>query len=86
MINNRDKGISIIFPDGSYEKCRLLSETAVHDLGLDSVCRKLSLIRYERCRYKIDSMLKTKEDIILILITQKWMIQNLIREVHTLSV
>ena len=42
MINNRDKGISIIFPDGSYENCRLLSETAVHDLGLDSVCRKLS--------------------------------------------
>ena len=42
MINNRDKGISIIFPDGSYEKCKVLSETAVHDLGLDSVCRKLS--------------------------------------------
>ena len=42
MINNKDKGISIIFPDGSYEKCKVLSETAVHDLGLDSVCRKLS--------------------------------------------
>ena len=42
MINNRDKGISIIFPDGSYENCKVLSETAVHDLGLDSVCRKLS--------------------------------------------
>ena len=42
MINSKDKGISIIFPDGSYEKCKVLSETAVHDLGLDSVCRKLS--------------------------------------------
>ena len=42
MITNKDKGISIIFPDGSYEKCKLLSETAVHDLGLDSVCKKLS--------------------------------------------
>ena len=42
MINNKDKGISIIFPDGSYEKCKVLSETAVHDLSLDSVCRKLS--------------------------------------------
>ena len=42
MINSKDKGISIIFPDGSYENCKVLSETAVHDLGLDSVCRKLS--------------------------------------------
>ena len=42
MITNKDKGISIIFPDGSYENCKLLSETAVHDLGLDSVCKKLS--------------------------------------------
>ena len=42
MINNKDKGISIIFPDGSYDTCKVLSEAAVHDLGLDSVCRKLS--------------------------------------------
>lgn len=39
---SKDKGISIIFPDGSYDKCNVLSESAVHDLGLDSVCRKLS--------------------------------------------
>ena len=42
MINNRDKGVSIVFPDGSYDSCRVLSESAVHDLGLDSVCRRLS--------------------------------------------
>ena len=42
MINNRDKGVSIVFPNGSYDSCRVLSESAVHDLGLDSVCRKLS--------------------------------------------
>ena len=42
MINNRDKGVSIVFPNGSYDSCRVLSESAVHDLGLDSVCRRLS--------------------------------------------
>ena len=39
---SKDKGISIIFPDGSYDKCKVLSDSAVHDLGLDSVCKKLS--------------------------------------------
>lgn len=42
MVGGKDKGISIIFPDGSYDRCKVLSESAVHDLGLDSVCRKLS--------------------------------------------
>ena len=42
MINNNGKGVSIIFPDGCYDSCRVLSESAIHDLGLDSVCRKLS--------------------------------------------
>ncbi|MBO4278735.1 MAG: hypothetical protein J5891_02875 [Spirochaetales bacterium] len=42
MINNKDKGISIIFPEGSYDNCKVLPETAVHDLGLDSVCKRLS--------------------------------------------
>ncbi len=42
MISSKEKGISIIFPDGSYDKCNVLSESAVHDLGLDSVCKKLS--------------------------------------------
>ena len=42
MINNNGKGVSIVFPDGCYDGCRVLSESAIHDLGLDSVCRKLS--------------------------------------------
>ena len=42
MAINKEKGISIIFPEGSYDNCKVLSEAAVHDLGLDSVCRKLS--------------------------------------------
>ena len=42
MINNNGKGVSIVFPDGCYDSCRVLSESAIHDLGLDSVCRKLS--------------------------------------------
>ena len=37
-----NKGLSIVFPEGSYDKCRVLSETAVHDLGLDVICRGLS--------------------------------------------
>lgn len=36
------KGISIIFPKGSYDRCRTLSDTAVHDLGLDVICNGLS--------------------------------------------
>ena len=36
------KGISIIFPNGSYDRCRTLSDTAVHDLGLDVICNGLS--------------------------------------------
>lgn len=36
------KGISILFPGDSYDRCRVLSESAVHDLGLDSVCGKIS--------------------------------------------
>ncbi|MBR6084431.1 MAG: hypothetical protein IKP61_02300 [Spirochaetales bacterium] len=39
---SKDKGISIIFPEGSYDRCKVLSEVAVHDLGLDSVCKRLS--------------------------------------------
>ena len=39
---NGKERISIVFPSGSYEKCRELSETAVHDLGLDVICRGLS--------------------------------------------
>ncbi|MBQ2528272.1 MAG: hypothetical protein II544_05930 [Spirochaetales bacterium] len=42
MINNNGKGVSIVFPHDCYDCCRVLSESAVHDLGLDSVCRKLS--------------------------------------------
>ena len=42
MINNNGKGVSIVFPDGCYDGCRVLSESAIHDLGLDSVCRMLS--------------------------------------------
>ncbi len=37
-----NKGLSIVFPEGSYGRCRVLSETAVHDLGLDVICRGLS--------------------------------------------
>lgn len=40
MANN--KGLSIIFPNGSYDKCKVLSDMAVHDLGLDTICSKLS--------------------------------------------
>ncbi len=36
------KGMSILFPDGSYERCRVLSDVAVHDLGLDTICTKVS--------------------------------------------
>lgn len=42
MINNNCKGVSIVFPGGCYDGCRVLSESAIHDLGLDSVCRMLS--------------------------------------------
>ena len=37
-----NKGISIIFPNGSYDRCRTLSDTAIHDLGLDVICNGLS--------------------------------------------
>ena len=37
-----NKGISIIFPNGSYDRCRTLSDTAIHDLGLDVICNSLS--------------------------------------------
>ena len=37
-----NKGLSIVFPEGSYDRCKVLSETAVHDLGLDVICRGLS--------------------------------------------
>ncbi|MBP5551985.1 MAG: hypothetical protein J6X41_01235 [Spirochaetales bacterium] len=42
MINNNGKGVSIVFPADSYDGCKVLSESAIHDLGLDSVSRKLS--------------------------------------------
>ena len=38
----KKKGISIVFPEGSFEGCKLLSETAVHDLGLEVLCSSLS--------------------------------------------
>lgn len=42
MINNNGKGVSIVFPADCYDGCKVLSESAIHDLGLDSVSRKLS--------------------------------------------
>lgn len=36
------RGISIIFPDGSYDGCRTLSDVTIHDLALDVICRNLS--------------------------------------------
>ena len=36
------KGISILFPGDSYDRCSVLSDSAVHDLGLDAVCEKIS--------------------------------------------
>ncbi|MGX8681629.1 MAG: MutS-related protein [Spirochaetales bacterium] len=35
-------GISIIFPNGSYDRCRTLSDITIHDLALDVICRSLS--------------------------------------------
>ena len=34
--------VSIVFPGDSYERCTVLPDAAIHDLGLDSVCRRLS--------------------------------------------
>ena len=42
MTDNKVKGMSILFPYGSYERCTVLPETAVHDLGLDTICSKIS--------------------------------------------
>ncbi len=42
------KGLSIVFPNGSFERSKVLSDVAVHDLGLDSVCEKLSSKPTER--------------------------------------
>ena len=42
MASDGKKGMSILFPDGSYERCKVLPETAVHDLGLDTICTKIS--------------------------------------------
>ncbi len=38
----KDKGVSIVFPNESYEHCKVLSDIAIHDLGLDTICRSLS--------------------------------------------
>lgn len=38
----KTKGISIVFPAGSFEGCKVLSETAIHDLGLEVLCSSLS--------------------------------------------
>ena len=35
-------GISIIFPNGSYDSCKTLSDVTIHDLALDVICRSLS--------------------------------------------
>ena len=42
MIANNDKGLSIIFPQGSFDSCKVLSDTAVHDLGLDKISQNVS--------------------------------------------
>ena len=42
MMDINGKGISILFPGDSYDRCSVLSDSAVHDLGLDSVCEKIS--------------------------------------------
>ena len=42
MTDNKVKSMSILFPYGSYERCRVLPETAVHDLGLDTICTEIS--------------------------------------------
>ena len=42
MIASGAKGLSILFPHGSFEACTVLSETAVHDLGLDRICESVS--------------------------------------------
>lgn len=42
MIASGAKGLSILFPHGSFEVCTVLSETAVHDLGLDRICESVS--------------------------------------------
>ena len=42
MIANNGKGLSIIFPQGSFDSCKVLSDTAVHDLGLDKISRNVS--------------------------------------------
>ena len=36
------RGMSILFPFGSYERCSVLSEVTVHDLGLDTISEHLS--------------------------------------------
>ncbi|MCR5442722.1 MAG: hypothetical protein K6E89_03105 [Sphaerochaetaceae bacterium] len=42
MIASGAKGLSILFPHDSFESCTVLSETAVHDLGLDRICESVS--------------------------------------------
>ena len=42
MIASGAKGLSILFPHGSFEACTVLSETTVHDLGLDRICESVS--------------------------------------------
>ena len=42
MIASGSKGLSILFPHGSFEACTVLSETTVHDLGLDRICESVS--------------------------------------------
>ena len=42
MIANNGKGLSIIFPQGSFDSCKVLSDTAVHDLGLDKISQNVS--------------------------------------------
>ena len=42
MIANNGKALSIIFPPDSFESCKVLSDTAVHDLGLDKISQNVS--------------------------------------------
>ena len=42
MIANNGKALSIIFPPDSFESCKVLSDTAIHDLGLDKISQNVS--------------------------------------------
>jgi len=43
------RGMSILFPGDSYEKCTPLSDVALHDLGLDTIAEHISEKSSEQC-------------------------------------